>query len=322
MSQKIRALQDQIEAAHQRIREHIRETPLEFSQYLSAQFDANVYLKLENVQHTGSFKFRGALNKVLSLSEDELKNGVVTASSGNHGMAVALAAKMANVQAKVFVANIASKAKVERVRQLGAEIQTVGENGLEAELAARDYSGKTGVPFISPYNDPDVVAGQGTIGVELAKQLGQIDGLFISIGGGGLISGIAGYLKSVIPQVRVIGCQPENSRVMYESVKAGRILEFPEQDTLSDGTAGGIEQNAVTFPLCEELIDEFALVSEQEIASAMRVVAAHDNWIIEGAAGVAVAALLKNNVKWRGKNIVVLICGKNISFETLQRVIA
>lgn len=303
------------------IRQYIRETPLEYSYALSAQTGASVYLKLENVQHTGSFKFRGAISKMLSLEKPKLAKGVVAASSGNHGMAVSYAAQLLNTKATIFIASDASKAKVERIRQMGGTIEMTGDNCIHAEKAARARAETDRLAYVSPYNDPQVVAGQGTIGVELHKQLAQIDAVFVSVGGGGLISGIGAFLKSVRPEVQVIGCQPANSRVMTESIRAGRIIDYPEQPTLSDGTAGGIEQDAVTFALCRELIDDYVLVSEQEIAEAMRLILSQENWLVEGAAGVALAGFLQQQKKYRDKNVIILICGRNIGLEKIREVL-
>jgi threonine dehydratase len=315
-------LAHQIQKAESRIRPCIRETPLEYSHYLSAQTGAQVYLKLENVQHTGSFKFRGAMSKMLSLEKAHLAKGVVAASSGNHGMAVSYAAKLLETEATIFVASDASPAKVERIRQLGGKVEVAGDNCVHAEQAARAKAGAGGLAYISPYNDLDVVAGQGTIGLELQKQLAQIDAVFVAVGGGGLIAGIGGYLKSAHPNVQITGCQPENSCVMYESIRAGRVIDYPEQPTLSDGTAGGIEQDAVTFALCRKYVDDYVLVSEPEIAAAMRLILEHENWLIEGAAGVAVAGFLRQRENFFGKNVVLLLCGRNIGLEKVREVLA
>lgn len=314
-------LTQKIQQAESRIRPYIRETPLEYSHYLSVKSGAHVYLKLENVQHTGSFKFRGAMSKMLSLEKAQLAKGVVAASSGNHGMAVSYAAKLLGAQATIFVASEASQTKVERIRQMGGKIEVAGDNGIHAEIAARARAEQDGLAYISPYNDLQVVAGQGTIGLELHRQLAQIDAVFVSVGGGGLISGIAGYLKSVRQNIQIIGCQPENSRVMYESIRAGQVVDFPEQPTLSDGTAGGIERNAVTFELCRELVDEYVLVSEQEIAAAMKMLLAQENWLTEGAAGVALAGFLQQQESYREKNVVILICGRNIAIEKIVEIL-
>ena len=311
----------EIGQAEVRISRFVRETPLERSYFLSAATGGNIYLKLENVQHTGSFKFRGAMSRMLSFSQTQRAKGVVAASSGNHGMAVSYAAKCLDVTATIYIASDASPFKVRRIRELGGRVEVVGDNCVQAEQAARAKADEDNLVYISPYNDLQVIGGQGTIGCELQKQLERIDAVFVSIGGGGLISGIAAYLKSANNNIRIIGCQPENSRVMYESVQAGKVIDFPEQPTLSDGTAGGIEKDAVTFSICRKLVDDYVLVTESEIFAATKLVLENDNWLIEGAAGVAVAGVLKRKRELKGKNVVCVICGKNIAPEKIKQII-
>jgi threonine dehydratase len=188
-------------------------------------------------------------------------------------------------------------------------------------MHAREYAAENGMCYLSPYNDEDVVAGQGTCGVEIAKQLPQVDAIFIAVGGGGLISGVGSFLKSVNPTMSVIACQPAASAVMTESVKAGEILELPSQPTLSDGTAGGIEADAITFDLCRAVTDDYVVVSEDQIAEAMRQFIDAHHMLPEGAAGVALAGLRLRADSYKGKNVVVIICGGNISRETLKEVI-
>src|SRR5512146_2831179 len=237
---------NEILAAEARIRPHVRETPLERSHYLSQTGGAEVYLKLEHLQHTGSFKLRGATNKLLSLTPGQLRRGVVAASTGNHGMAVSYAASKLEAKATIYMKQGAAPEKVELIQALGGVTVFHGENPVHAENKAREVSRQMGQVFISPYNDPQVIAGQGTLGVELERQWPQLDAVFVSVGGGGLISGMGGYLKAVSKSVRIVGCWPENSRVMYECMKAGRVIDFPEKETLSDSTAGGVEEGAIT----------------------------------------------------------------------------
>jgi len=307
--------------AEARIRSRVRETPLDQSLQLSELTGCDVWLKLEHLQHTGSFKLRGAMNKVFSLYYDELERGLITASNGNHGIAVCHAARHVGVTPQVFMRHGVSEAKLGLIRLLGGEPVFYGNDPLAAELKARQTAEETGKVFISPYNDERVVAGQGTIGVELHRQLKNIDAVFVTVGGGGLISGIAAYLKSVSPKTRIVGCWPENSPVMYECLKAGRIFECPEQQTISDSTAGGLEPGSITFEMCANLIDDYVLVSEPEIKMAMRLLAEKERWIVEGAAGVALAALLKERETFADKRVVVLLCGRNISAEKLREIL-
>jgi len=311
----------EVQAAEERIRPHIRETILDYSPYYSRLARANVYFKLENLQHTGSFKVRGAMNKVLWLTPSERERGVVTASTGNHGAATAFSLGKFEATGIVFVPEDASPGKVQAIERLGAEVRRYGDDGALTEAHARQYARDNGMTYISPYNDPQVIGGQGTIAVELAKQLDQIDAVFTALGGGGLISGIAGYLKSIRPEVKIIGCSPANSKVMIESVKAGKILDLPSLPTLSDGTAGGIEPESITFALCRDLVDDFETVTEAEIKESLRQYLQIHHFLIEGSAAVAVAALVKQSDRLAGKNVVVVLCGANISLETLKDIL-
>jgi len=307
--------------AANRIASYIRETPLDYSPYFSELTGANVYLKLENLQHTGSFKLRGAFNKLLSLSEEDREAGGVAASSGNHGAAIAYAMKKLGVAGTIFVPEQTSPTKVDAIKRAGGDVRFFGTDGLDTETHAREYAEQHGMVYLSPYNDPDVIAGQGTCGVEIAQQLSNTDAIFIAVGGGGLISGVGSFLKSVNPSLTVVSCQPVASAVMTESVKAGKILDLPSDPTLSDGTAGGIEANAITFDICREVTDEFVVVSEEQIAEAMRGFIDSHHMLPEGAAGVAIAGLLASGDKYKGKNVVVIVCGGNVSRETLKKVI-
>lgn len=309
--------------AEHRIRPFIRETFLEFSPHFSQLVDGHVLFKLENQQHTGSFKFRGAMNRIRSLSPGENERGVVTASSGNHGAAVAKALTLFNTSGIVYVPEGTSDTKIDNMEQYGVEVRFEGNDGVIAELAARAFAKKSRKTFISPYNDLLVAAGQGTCAIEIARQLSgePADYVFIAVGGGGLISGIGCYLKSVWPNVKIIGCQPANSNVMAKSIEAGEILDQPSLPTLSDGTAGGIEPNAITFEFVQQYVDEFLSLTEEEIADAMAYYMSVHHHMIEGAAGVAVAGLLQKQEELQGKSAVVIICGGNISLETLATVI-
>jgi threonine dehydratase len=298
--------------AESRIRRHVRETPVDHSLHLSLLGNGDVYLKLEHLQHTGSFKLRGATNKILSLTPEQLRRGVVAASTGNHGLGVCYAARQAGTKATIYLPRNVSESKLAMMKRFGGNLITSSDDCLAAEVTARQAANASGQVFISPYNDLEVIAGQGTIGVELARQLERIDTVFVAVGGGGLIAGIAAYLKSVSPHTRIVGCWPENSRALYECLRAGRIIEVPEEPTISESTAGGVEAGSVTFPLCQLLIDDRVLVSESEIHEAMRVIFEQERWVVEGSAGVAVAGFLKESEKYAGQNSVIILCGRNI----------
>ncbi len=300
-----------IEAA-ERIRPHVRETPFFESTGISEVVLTQVFLKLENLQVTGSFKARGALNKILGLSGAERARGVVTASSGNHGAAVANAGRQAGLSPTVFLPENAAPIKVDTIRKLGARVEFFGDDSGLTELHARKVAGAGGQVYVSPYNDFAVVAGQGTIGLEMLAQCPTLSAVVVSVGGGGLIGGIASYLKAIRPGMLVIGSSPRNSCVMAESVRRGEILDLPSLPTLSDGTAGGVEPGAVTFELCRDLVDEYDLPSEEEIAAAMRLAFDAERLVVEGAAGVAIATAIRRRDRLAGKVVGVLLCGGNV----------
>jgi len=307
--------------AANRIGPHVRETPLDESPYFSELTGAKVYMKLENLQLTGSFKLRGAFNKLLSLTPEQRLSGCVTASSGNHGAAIAFAMKKLGVTGVIFVPEQTSPVKVDAIKRVGGDVRFFGTDGLDTETHARAFATENKMVYLSPYNDADVIAGQGSVGVEIAKQLSQIDAVFVAVGGGGLISGIGSFLRSVNPSVEIVSCQPAASAVMTESIKAGEILDLPSGPTLSDGTAGGIEPGSLTFDICQSVVDRYITVSEEQIAQSMCEFIDSHHMLLEGAAGVAIAGLLEVASEYAGKTVAVVICGGNISRETLKKVI-
>jgi threonine dehydratase len=306
---------DRILEADVGIRPQVPVTPLDVSAGLSAALGCEVLLKCEHLQPTGSFKVRGATNKILTLDETARHAGVITASTGNHGQGVARAAALAGVSVTVYVGAATTPQKIAAILSLGAEVIIVDGPPIDAELAARRQAEIQGKTYISPYNDLDVVAGQGTIGVELARQAPELAAVFVSVGGGGLISGIGTALKRLNPRTRIIGVWPENSPCMLAALKAGAIVDTVEYPTLSDATAGAVEVGSVTFPICGAVIDETLTVTEAEIAAAMRTIAQNDRWMIEGAAGVAVAGLLKSAPAHPGRKLAAILCGRNISLD-------
>jgi len=303
------------------IKDHIRKTNLDYSKYFSTLSSNEVYFKLENTQITGSFKIRGAFNKLLSFSKIEREKGIITASTGNHGLAVAYASNKLNIPCKIYVPNIASKIKVNKIKKLGSRVIYYGEDCLEAEKKARKDSIQEKLAFISPYNDEHVMSGQGTLAVELIEQIKKLDVVIVSVGGGGLISGISKYLKSTWPEILVVGCSPENSPAMIKSIYAGKILDIDSKPTLSDGTAGGLESGSITFPICCEYIDQTILVTEDEIKKAMELYYNNENQIIEGAAGVAIATFLKIKNHFSEKKVGIIICGGNINQKSFLSLI-
>ena len=309
-----------IEQVYKRSNSHIRHTPLEHSPYLSNLASANVFLKLDNIQKTGSFKFRGAISKMTSMSDQEKSNGVVTASTGNHGAACSLAMSTLQIKGKIVVPENVHKNKVENILNLGGEVEYYGDDCIDAEERAQEISKTTGATYISPYNDEAIVCGQGTMGLEIWEDLKGVDAVFISVGGGGLISGVGGYLKSMNESIQVYGVSPEKSCVMYESLKAGKQLDLPSEPTLSDGTAGGVEFGSMTFEMCKEIIDDFSIVSEGEIAKGIQIGVEKHHQLIEGAAGTAIAGFMKQKDKFKDKTVVLVMCGGNISGAVLKSV--
>jgi threonine dehydratase len=299
--------------AHQMIQSSVRCTPVEEISDLVPQASARVYAKLENLQQTGSFKLRGATNRILRLTREERDLGIVAASNGNHGLGVAAAARTAGIAAEVYVSTQVASAKAKRIEGYGARIVKAGLQPLEAEAIARENALKSGRVFISPYNDWEVLAGQGSIAVELCGQMPSLDAVFVAVGGGGLIGGVGAYLKYASPTTEVVGCWPENSPVLYEAMKAGRVVPVAEKPTLSESTSGGLEEGSVTLDVCRAVIDSCILVSEDEILGAMGLLYHSKQWFIEGAAGVALAAFLKNADRYAGKAVAIVICGGNLS---------
>lgn len=314
-------IRSEVLEAEKRTRNHIRETPLEFSPYLSQMGNGKVYLKLENIQYSGSFKLRGAMNKYLSLSPSTRERGVVTASSGNHGAACSYVFQKFGSRGKIYLPKIASQAKIEAMRLLGGDLEFFGDDCVKAEMEAKRIADEEHRIFISPYNDIKIIGGQGTIAVELMSQIEKIDTVLVPVGGGGLIAGIAGFLKTIDNTIEIIGCQPENSCVMYESVKAGRILDIESKPTISDGTAGGIEPGSITLELCRELVDDFVIVTEEEIKKAIRLVLEKHYMLIEGGAALTVASFIKTKQRYENKNVILIISGAKIGLDLLRSVL-
>lgn len=307
--------------AARRIGPYIRETPLEPSPFLSRETGGDVHLKLESAQVTGSFKARGALNKLLSLSAPERARGVAAASTGNHGLAVAHATALLGVAGEIFLPAAVSPAKLEGLRVRGARVRLVDEDPGVVETVARRDAEATGRIYVSPYNDAQVIGGQGTVGVELLRRLEGLDAVLVPVGGGGLVGGIGAWLKAQAPKVRIVGCQPAACPIMVESVKAGRLLELPSAPSLSDATLGLLEPGAITFPLCRACVDDWLVVDEPAIRSALRLVLERHSVLIEGAAALPVAALLATRERWRGARVALVLSGSHIALPALAEVL-
>lgn len=309
----------EIITAEKRLKGKILHTPLYPSAYLSKLSQGNVFLKLENEQYTGSFKARGALNKILATSKSAHKKGFLTASTGNHAQGVARALLLTGAKGTIFLPTNAAATKVEALRNYPVKLEFFGSNSLETELHAKKIANERDAIWISPYNDPLIIAGQGTMGLEINWQSRKpVDYVLGCIGGGGMMAGVATAYKTISPNTKIIGCLPEKSPEMYLSVKEGKVVFIEFEETLSDGSAGGLEEGSITFPICQSLIDDYTLVTEASIASSIKLIAHKHHKIIEGAAAVAVASFLKEIEKYKGKTVVIIICGGNISIEKLK----
>ena len=314
------AIADAVDRAAVRLRGHVLRTPLVPCPWLAEELGTEVRWKLENVQLTGSFKLRGASNALLCMDAAERARGVVTASSGNHGLGVATAAGRLGVPARVFVPSTTPVAKRTAIERAGADVEVHGDDCVQTERHAREVAARAHARYISPYNDRDVVAGQGTVAVELLADWPEVEVLYVALGGGGLAAGMAAWMHLHHPDVEVVACSPARSPAMAECVRRGAIVDVACHDTWSDSTAGGVEPGAITFELCRELVDRFIEVDEPQIEAAMRAALARQHLLIEGAAGVAVAAA-RCDRRLAGRPTAVVICGANLPYSRLQQLV-
>ncbi|MBX0327727.1 threonine/serine dehydratase [Oscillochloris sp. ZM17-4] len=308
-----------IVAARRRIAGVAALTPLEHSRPLSAHTGAEVYLKLECAQVTGSFKVRGAANALLA---DADRSPAIACSAGNHALGMAHAAALLGLEVTLVLPEGASPAKVAALRRYPVRLILHGQGYDEAEAEALRLAHAGGLRFISPYNHPAVIAGQGTLGAEIFAQLPQADTIVVGVGGGGLISGVGIWAKAMSPHARVIGVQAERSAAMIASLQAGQIVSAPDLPTLADGLAGNIEPHSITFPIVRRVVDTMLTVSEAQIAAAMRWLLDEHHLVVEGSAAVGVAALLHGLVDGvAGRRVVALLCGRNIASEAFLRAV-
>ncbi|MEU4395354.1 threonine/serine dehydratase [Kribbella sp. NPDC023855] len=306
------------------LRPHLPPTPLQRFGALSDELGAEVLVKCEHLQRTGSFKARGAMAKILTLTDEQRERGVVTASTGNHALGVGNALATLGGRGIVYLPENASPSKVAALRRFGLELRAEGNDSGVLEPVARAYADEHGLTYVSPYNDPDIIAGQGTVGVEILEQLAgeKLDAVVIAVGGGGLVSGVAAVLKRHLPDVKVYGASPAVDAAMAASIEAGEIVQVDGQDTLADGTAGSVEPGSITFELCRELVDEWVLVSEEAIKDALRIVIDTEHQLIEGSAAMAIAAARLRSTELAGKRVAIVSCGGNISTSTLVKALA
>jgi threonine dehydratase len=312
-------LQD-VQAAHRRIRDFIYCTPAPHSDELSQMTGQQVFLKLDNLQRTGAFKERGALNKILTLTEDEKQRGVIAASAGNHAQAVAYHATQRSIRARIVMPLMTPLVKVSSTTNFGAEVILHGANYDEACVEAMRLSKEDGVTFLHPFDDDAVIAGQGTIGLELLDQISGLDAIVVPVGGGGLIGGVACAVKETNPQVRVIGVQTERLPSMLRAREAGEPVTVPAEATIADGIAVR-RAGERTLPLVQRYVDELVTVDEEEIANAILVLLEREKTLAEGAGAVALASLLQHKTSLNGQRTAVLVCGGNIDVSLLARII-
>ncbi|MGL4322270.1 MAG: pyridoxal-phosphate dependent enzyme [Paracoccaceae bacterium] len=295
-------------AAHARIRGLIYETPLLPSQGIGARLSVDLHFKAENFQHTGSFKLRGATNKLSILGQGAR---AITASSGNHGIACSHSALRTGARLTVVLPETVLPAKLARIRSYGTDVIIHGADSGLAEAHAQQISRERGIAYISPYNDPDIIAGQGTAGVEMLAQHPGLDAVFISLGGGGLVSGIGSVLKAVNPAIQVYGVSATASAALAAALRSGAVHDVPHLDTLADGCAGGMDADSITLPVASAVIDQLIDCSEAEIVSALRAMAHEENQIVEGAAALALAGFLQIAGTFKGKSVAIVTCGAN-----------
>jgi threonine dehydratase len=308
--------------AHQRIGRFIRRTPLVRSVPLSLSSGADVWLKLECQQVTGSFKARGALNKVGLLGAEERSGGIVTGSAGNHGLGVALAASAwGGLQADIFVPVDAPRTKVEKLRQTGVALHQVGTSYEEAHQAAEEYARRSGATYVQAYDDVDVIAGQGTMALEIIADLPDADMVLVPVGGGGMIAGVATVVKSINPTCRVIGVQPQASPAALLSLRDGKPYDpYDHEPTIADGLAGGF--GAVPFYIAATLIDEVMLVSEHAMRQAVFALLDREQTVVEPSGAAAVAPILTGALDISGRSVVCILSGGNIATSLLRDILA
>ena len=310
----------EVQASHYRIRDFVYLSPSPHSDELSRLTGQSVYLKLDNLQRTGAFKERGALNKILSLSEDERRRGVIAASAGNHAQAVAYHATQRGIRSRIVMPLMTPLVKVSSTTSFGAEVILHGANYDEACAEAMHQGKEDRMTFLHPFDDDDVIAGQGTIGLELLEQISGLEAVVVPVGGGGLIGGVACAIKESNPKIRIIGVQTERLPSMLRATEAGEPVTVPAEATIADGIAVR-RAGDHTLPLVQRYVDELVTVDEEEIANAILILLEREKLLAEGAGAVALAALLQHKTLLNGHKTAVLVCGGNIDVSLLSRII-
>ena len=311
-----------IEKARETIANSVRLTPVAESPVLSEISAVPVYLKLEHQQITGSFKLRGATNAVRNLSDAQRRCGVVGVSTGNHGRGLAYAAREAGVRCIVCMSALVPQNKIDGIKAQGAEVCIVGTSQDDAQIEVDRLVAEEGMTMLPPFDHPHIIAGQGTLGLELLEQVPDLQTVLVQVSGGGLISGVAAAIKARRPGVRVIGVSMQRGAAMYECIKAGKPIQVEELATLADSLGGGIGlDNRYTYTMVRDLVDDFILVSEKEIATAIRHAYWQERQIIEGSGSVGIAALLSGKLRLSGPTVAIL-SGANIDMHLHHRIIS
>ena len=311
---------------HNRIRPYVLCTPLVPALSLSNS-QREVRLKLESMQTTGAFKLRGAVNAVSQLSSDQLRRGVVCASTGNHGRALAYAAQLFKCRATICMSSLVPQNKLEAIKALGADIRIHGNSQDDAQELVEVLVQEQGMTEIPPFDHADIIAGQGTIGLEILQEWPEVDTILVGLSGGGLLSGIALAAKTINPEIRVLGISPERGAAMAASVQAGRETEVEELPTLADSLGGGIgTNNRYTFSLTQQLLDQVVLLSESQIAAGMRHLFWQEKLVTEGAAAVGAAVLIDNELTRQyadliGQNIAIIVSGQNVDMHQFMQLV-
>ena len=312
---------DDFKKAHKSISPYINYTPLIHSLALSKNLE--VYLKLECLQVTGSFKLRGATNKLLSLTNEQKNKGVIAVSTGNHGKGVAHAAKQIGIKSTIFMSSMVPEHRKKAIESLGAKVEIIGNNSDEADLYAREFAKRNNITLVHPFDDLDVIAGQGTVGLEMLEAMPDIDSVIIPTSGGGLIGGIALAIKLQKPNVKIIATSMKRGPSMCESLKAGKPVDVKEEETLADCLGGSIGlENQYTFGICKDVIDDFILIDEPKIAEGIKFNFEKHKLVTEGAAATSIMAVKDQLSSHFGKNTICLLCGGNIDSELFGKIIS
>lgn len=309
---------DKVQKASNVLKNVVRKTDLIPAPHIAK--NCQLYLKAENLQKTGSFKVRGAYYKISTLSEEQKSKGIIACSAGNHAQGVALSAQKSNIKSAIFIPSTAPISKIEATRKYGADIHLVDGVYDDAYKAAKKYQEETGAEFIHPFDDEDVIAGQGTIALEILDQLPDIDAVIVPIGGGGLISGIAYTIKMLKPECKVYGVQASGAGSMYHSIQSHTRRELEKVSTFADGTAVKMPGEN-TYQICEQYVDKIVLVSDDEIATAILTLIEQQKLIAEGAGALSVAAAMFGKLPIEGKKVACIVSGGNIDVNILSRVI-